>query len=132
MITSDGTRVEGTFFLSEDPLSDGVTLKLNFGNTSIIRAASDYFEAMCEIRRELEKQSVVLECYGASKNVYPSGMSRSMGMAMKAYKMRIGEPARMSDLVDIFETGPDVEPATVDEQQRFFELWAAHFKTQRS
>src|SRR5579864_287175 len=91
----DGARMDGTFFLSEDPSSDNVVLKLNFENNSIVRTAGDFFEAMCEIRRELEKQAVVLECYGASKNVYPSGMSRSMGMGLKAYKMRIGEPARM-------------------------------------
>lgn len=128
ILGANGRTVPGTFFLSEDPNSDRISLKLEFEDQCIIKAADDYFEAMCEIRRELEKNNLKLNCYGASKNVYPSGMCRDMGMGLKAYKMRLGIHVRMSDLVIIFETGPDVEPATVEEQHNFFQQWASQPK----
>jgi hypothetical protein len=76
---------------------------------------------MVGIRRELEKDGIRLRCYGASKNVYPSRMSIEMGAGAQAYKMTMGQQA--TDLVSIFASGPDVEPATVDEQRAFFEAW---------
>jgi hypothetical protein len=44
-----------------------------------------------------------------------------MGAGAQAYKMTMGQQA--TDLVSIFASGPDVEPATVDEQRAFFEAW---------
>ena len=75
------------------------------------------------IRRELETDRILLHCYGASRNVYPSGMGRDMGAGLKAYKLTIGKRARMEDLVFIFDTGNDVEPATVSAQKEFYERW---------
>ena len=128
ILDANGRTVPGTFFLSEDATSDRISVKLEFEGQSIVKAADDYFEAMCETRRELEKKNLKLNCYGASKNVYPSGMCRDMGMGLKAYKMRLGVHVRMSDLVIIFETGPDVEASTVEEQYAFFQQWAAQPK----
>ena len=128
MLDSNGGTIQGTFLLTEDPSSDRISLKLEFEGQCIVKTADDYFEAMCEIRRELEKKNLKLNCYGASKNVYPSGMCRDMGMGLKAYKMRLGIHVRMSDLVAIFETGTDVEPSTVEEQHNFFQQWASQPK----
>jgi len=84
---------------------------------------------MCVIRRSLEQSSWHLLCYGASKNVYPSGMSRGMGSrGHMAYKLQFGQQARMADLVNIFDTGPDVQPASVAEQQEYFEEWLRSLK----
>lgn len=52
-----------------------------------------------------------------------SGMGRDMGLGMKAYRMIIGKHARIGDLLGIFDVGPDVTPATVAEQEEFFEEW---------
>jgi len=50
-------------------------------------------------------------------------MGRDMGLGMKAYRMIIGKHARIGDLLGIFDVGPDVTPATVAEQEEFFEEW---------
>jgi hypothetical protein len=98
-------------------------LEAVFGEKSWTRHDSDYFASLALIRRDLEADGWLLSCYGASKNVYPSGMCRDMGGGLSAYKTRMGERGRRSDMVDIFETGPDVEPATVDEQTAFNRRW---------
>lgn len=120
-ILPDGRNVEGIFHLSEEEQDVGLSFELL--GRRLNAKASDYFEAMAEIRRELEKDSILLHCYGASKNVYPSGMGPDMGAGLKAYKMTLGKRARMEDLVFIFDTGDDVEPARVSEQKEFFERW---------
>ena len=53
-------------------------------------------------------------CYGASRSVYPSGMCRDMAAGLEAYNMQMGKPAGLEDMVNIFESGPDVEVATVE------------------
>jgi len=50
--------------------------------------APDFFEALCLIRRRLESEGLIPFCYGASLNVYPSGMARDMGAGLKAYRMK--------------------------------------------
>jgi hypothetical protein len=89
----------------------------------IASAASDFFEAFCGIREQLAAQDFYPLCYGASRNVYPSGMCRDMAAGEKAYKMQIGKPVGLEDLVEIFETGPDVEVSTVAAQKAFWHEW---------
>ena len=102
---------------------DMVKLTVQYNGKEITSTGSDYFSAMCSIRRVLEQEGGRLLCYGASKNVYPSGMSRSMGAARKAYKHTMGSQGKQSDLVCIFDAGPDMIPATVGEQEEFFQNW---------
>ena len=56
-------------------------------------------------------------CYGASENVYPSGMCLDMGSGSRAYLW--GKKGPLS-LVDIFATGPEVIPSTVADQSDSF------------
>jgi len=83
----------------------------------------DFFEALKQLRLELEKTDALLHCFGASENVYPSGMQGSMGPAVLAYKMRIGSPALRQDIVNIFEADETVVPSTVEQQERFHRRW---------
>jgi hypothetical protein len=69
----------------------------------------------------LEKERLLPFCYGASLNVYPSGMARDMGAGLQAYQLTLGKSAH--DLVDIFAEGPDVIPAFVLPQREFFQKW---------
>jgi len=109
--------------LSYDEDNDLCTLYFTYQSQTISAEASDYFEALCKIRRQLEAQRIQLLCYGASKNVYPSGMARDMGRGLRAYKLTEGKQATTEDLLDIFETGADIQPATVAEQRQFYEAW---------
>jgi hypothetical protein len=48
-----------------------------------------------------------------------------MGKGVKAYKMAMGSHAKMDHLVEIFAEGPDVVPASVAAQERFWRDWLA-------
>jgi hypothetical protein len=100
-------------------------VRLSCEHFEIKGEGDDSFEAFCRVREELESRGWLPLCYGASRNVYPSGMCRDMGGGTVAYKLIMGQLARLEDLVEIFDTGPDVEPATVNEQYKYWRTWLA-------
>ena len=116
-------EVEGVFILGEHVYGDHVTLTLQYPSGEITTQAADYFEALCQIRRQLEPAGWRPVCYGSSRNVWPSGMCRGMGLGLKAYKTQLGQRALFADLVRIFDSGDDVEPSSVEEQQQFHQAW---------
>lgn len=98
-------------------------IHLTYGDRVLTGSARDFFDALCEVRKELEKDDVFLNCYGGSLNVFPSGMGRDMGLGLKPYRMTLGQHAQREDLVGLFETGADVQPATVQAQYEYFQAW---------
>ena len=111
-------------FLAEE-VGEECCLICTHGNLSVEGKASDFFEALCLVRLELEKHRLIPFCYGASLNVYPSGMARDMSAGLKAYKLRDGRHARSEDLVEVFEQGPDVIPCSVAMQRKNFDEWVS-------
>ncbi len=105
--------------------AEAVLVRLVLGGESVQAVAEDCFAALVELRRGLEATGRLLVCNGSSLDVYPSGMSRSMGAGQKAYRLTMGRQALMADLVSIFETAPGVRPSRVDQQAAFFEQWLA-------
>ena len=105
-----------------------VLVRLVLGGEAVQAVAEDCFAALVELRRELEATGRLLVCNGSSLDVYPSGMSRSMGVGQKAYRLTMGRQALMADLVSIFETAPGVRPSRVDQQAAFFERWIASLR----
>jgi hypothetical protein len=106
-------------------VADACHLSFAFRGRRIEATASDFFEAFCQIRLQLEAEALIPFCYGASLNVHPSGMSRQMSNGLLAYRLTVGSPGRIETLVRIFEQGPDVIPASVANQQSFYRGWAA-------
>jgi len=102
---------------------DRCHLSFSYRDRAIEAESSDFFEAFCQIRLQLENEGLIPFCYGASLNVYPSGMARDMGAGLKAFRLTLGKHARMQDLVEVFVQGPDVIPTTVKLQQEFYEEW---------
>jgi hypothetical protein len=113
--------IAAAFVFDED--ADDCTLTLQYEGREVSATADDYFEAMCEIRRQLAADGTTPMCYGASENVYPSGMAREMGQGLKAYRLTLVQPTKTADLVSIFASGPDVRPATVERQAAYFQAW---------
>ncbi len=115
----------GEFIIWEFDLNnpDWIRLGLRFNDQEITVGNPDYFHAMQEIRLQLEKDGIFLNCYGASRNVYPSGMAIDMGQGLKAYRLKIGEHGERSSLVSIFASGEDVILSTVAEQEQFYQDW---------
>ena len=98
-------------------------LQLRLGTSQFSGEGPDYFEALCEVRRQLEAQGLLLRSYGGSRNLVLSGMCRDVGAGLSGYRVSAGKRPVRADLVRIFDTGPDVEPATVDEQKAFGRAW---------
>lgn len=44
----------------------------------------------------------------------------------------MGEQAKSADLVSIFETGPDVNPSTVPDQEKFYRDWLSSLRKRTS
>jgi hypothetical protein len=95
-------------------------IELHADGFDLQSAAWDFFEAFCGIRDQLAAHGFFPLCYGASRSVYPSGMCRDMGAGLIAYRLQ-GRRVRKGDEVNIFDTGPDVEVATVAAQRAFFD-----------
>lgn len=91
----------------------------------LVGEGGDYFDALVALRKQLEAERTFIRVNGACRDVWPSGMSRSMGGGIKAYRMRLGSPARMADLVAIFECSAEAEPTTIAEQEKFRDQWFA-------
>jgi hypothetical protein len=123
LVSQTKGEAEGLFLLDEEKDGGLVSLKLQYPGGEVTGHAPDYFGALCQIRVELEAAGWRPLCYGGSRNVYPSGMCRDMGRGLKAYKLQLGRPAALTDLVQIFDTGPDVEPSSVEEQKQFWQAW---------
>lgn len=128
-----GEEFEGCFELEELQNTDDVSLSFVYAENSISHVSKDYFTSLCEIRKELERQNVSIICNGASKDVYPSPMMRDMGDGDQAYRLKIGVPARMTDVVNIFEVDRDnFIPSTVLEQEAFYKEWLKVKKSSES
>ena len=120
-----GGEDEESGMLTSSDASDRCSLSFSFRGRSVEASASDFFEAFCQIRLQLEAEALIPFCYGASLNVYPSGMSRQMSNGMSAYRLVHGTQATKNSLVHIFEQGHDVIPASVANQLAFFKAWVA-------
>ncbi len=118
-----GGKDDEVAILTTTEEDDPCRIQIKYRDDIIEEEASDYFEALCRVRQKLAKEYLIPFCYGASLNVFPSGMARDMGAGIKAYKLTMGKNAKMSDLVGIFDEGPDVIPATVENQRAYFEDW---------
>jgi hypothetical protein len=87
---------------------------------------SSYFEALSIIRERLAEHHIFPLCYGASRNVWPSGMACDFTQALVAYRLEMGLPGEVR--VNIFESGPDVDPVTPKEQKAFYRKWLKSLK----
>lgn len=122
-ITLIGNGIEIPAIIQTEMDNKNYIVTLSFLDQTIKESAYDYFEAFSKIRIQLEQQNLLPNCYAASLNVWPSGMSRDMGGGLKVYKMQLGKPPTRDESADIFDTGEDVKPVSVAEQKDFKNQW---------
>lgn len=96
-------------------------VEIMFDGKNISGMGRDCFDALIEVRRHLESQGVLVCVEGARKDVWPSGMARSMGGGRKAYRMTLGKQALKSDLVDIFAEAQT--PSSIADQEAYRRAW---------
>lgn len=118
---ANGDRIKSNLFLNEREEMYQVELKMK--DNSFSAEGENYFDALINLRKKLELKNVKLLCKGCSRFVYPSPMILSMGDAMQAYELVLGEQARSKNIVNIFEPCIYDEYATIDEQCAYYEKW---------
>ena len=113
----------------DDPPERAVfRIELGFSGRMIdATSPDDFFDALRRLRSRLETEGLLLGCYGCSRNVYPSPMDRDSSSA-GAYRMTMGRPALEADRVGLFDTGNDVQPATIAEQEEYRRDWFASLR----
>ncbi|WP_052496584.1 hypothetical protein [Pedobacter lusitanus] len=86
-------------------------------------SGNDFFECLTKLRQILESKDLYVLCQGSVRNVYPSRMSSQMSGGLKAYILKLGMQASLTDLVNIFDSALIGEVATVNEQKIFYKKW---------
>lgn len=119
---NEGETAVFTLFEEED---GRCRLRCDYRGKTAERTSTDFFQSLSELRDVLAEENLVPFCYGASLNVFPSGMARDMGQGLRAYRLVRGRHSRMTDLVDIFSEGDDVALASVKAQEAFYKDWLA-------
>ena len=104
-LTSNGNIIKSELFLYDEFLEDAEKVCIEILlNGKIMKSIDDnYFDALLNMRKKLEQKGIQIMCNGAVRNVFPSRMQLSMGTGRLAYKLTIGQPAKVVDVVDIFE-----------------------------
>ena len=102
---------------------DRCTVVISYRWKVIKAECLDYFEALREVRKQMEVEALIPFCYGASLDVYPSGVSRDMAQGMVAYRTTLGRSTTRDDLVRIFDEGPDIILSYVAQQYEYHEKW---------
>jgi hypothetical protein len=121
---ADGSTIPAT--IQREDQDSTCQLLLNAEGIDEVSTSTDYFESFTNIRTRLAQRQILPLCYAASINIWPSGMARDMGQGLKAYKLKLG--SRPQEMVDIFSTGPDMEPVTPEEQKAFATSWIESLK----
>jgi hypothetical protein len=102
---------------------DAYSVRIRWAGREVSASGSDAFSALCTVREQLSEFGLMPRCYGACRNLVVSGMAAQMGGGLAGYLVRLGQQARMSDLVRIFDAGPDMDLVPVPEQQAFKQAW---------
>ncbi len=102
---------------------DVMGINLNIDGQISCFKGENFFDALLALRKELEKRNIQILCNGAAENVYPSTMQLAMGDGRLAYKLYLGQQARMLDLVDIFEYDKSLDFVSVETQLKFYNKW---------
>ncbi|RWD63694.1 MAG: hypothetical protein E5V85_27090 [Mesorhizobium sp.] len=118
-----GEDEQATFELCDAGARCRLTCK--YRDTVIEAEEDDYFEALCQIRKQLEVEGILPFCYGASAYVFPEGTVIKMSRGLIACKVKMGQLPQEADLVNIFADGHDVVPAFVGLQQKCWDAWLA-------
>ena len=112
-------------FLYEEASDDEdmVLIETTIDGKKINFKSESFFSALQSLRKVLENKNIQIVCNGAAKNVYPSPMQMSMGSGIKAYKLTMGQQAKNSDVVDIFDCDEQLDFVNMDEQSKYYTEW---------
>jgi hypothetical protein len=124
-LACENTIILGRLELYEESPDDEeqVLIRIYFSGQKISKMGRNFFEALQNLREELENKNIQIICNGAAKNVYPSPMQMSMGDGRTAYLLKLGQQARSADIVGIFDCIDTLTFVGTKEQKAFYSDW---------
>jgi len=101
------------------------TVSLRWRDAVFEATESDVYLAFQLVRLKLEEFGLRPVCYGACSDVQVSGMLVDMGDGTEAYRMSTQVGDNAPEVVSIFESDPEIEPAPVAEQLAYQQkMWS--------
>ncbi|MDR8413069.1 hypothetical protein MTP10_30595 [Nonomuraea sp. 3-1Str] len=89
----------------------------------IVRSQVDFEDCLVQLRRELERQHLLLLCNRYRRNAFVSSMARQMSGGLACYLVDLGVPADPATVVGSVDPAPSDEVAMAREQEKFIEEW---------
>ena len=116
---------------SSETYAGATCLELQIENVgSFSQESHSYFDALIDLRKELEPLQIKVLCFGARKDVWASGMQRDMGAGLSAYLLSAEGEGRKPEQ-SIFDYALPETIGTIDEQREFAENWLNAKRTQK-
>jgi hypothetical protein len=124
LLDKERTIFEDLLLYEEAPDDeDMVLIEIIIDGEKFISKSENYFSALQALRIIIEKKNIQIMCNGAAINVYASPMQMSMGSGRKAYKLFMGQQAKNSDVVDVFDCYEEMEFVNTEEQVKYYTNW---------
>ncbi len=117
-----GTRADALITASWDGRDAGLSIAAPGLGMTLTARGRDLFDALQQLRMQLEPMGWFPLCNGSRTDCYPSGMARDMGGARAVYELQMGKAGRFP-LVGLFEPAPPEKVGTVSEQDAYFKRW---------
>ncbi|MCE7002416.1 hypothetical protein LWC34_06155 [Kibdelosporangium philippinense] len=94
----------------------------------VTASGNDLFEALQQVRLQLEPRGWSIAVHGARNDTYPTGMMRDMNGAQRVYVLRLGRHVHRAHLVFIFHEAAVESLGTVEEQKAYYRDWRLSLK----
>jgi hypothetical protein len=117
-----GARADGLITASWDGRDAVLSIAAPDLDMTLAATGRDLFDALQQLRMQLEPMGWFPLCNGSRTDCYPSGMARDMGGARAVYELEMGKAGRFP-LVGLFEPAPPEKVGTVSEQDAYFKQW---------
>jgi hypothetical protein len=129
LISESGEVLPATVELDHSDWLEGgfqktrASITIRWSGNQLTGAEWNFFDAMCQVRTQLATLGLTPRCYAACRNLVVSPLAADMGRGEKGYLVEPGKRAKEANLVGIFDSGPDMDLTSVEEQRAFTRQW---------
>ena len=121
-VTSNGESARWVLQVTEGEYPE-LTVTLTAPTRTWTATGFDVFEALMNLREQLDTEGIRLCCNGARRNAWASGMQRDMGQGRFVYVLDDEQSGRHQ--VETLADAPCEDVGTVHEQREYYAGWLA-------
>ncbi|MEU4235308.1 hypothetical protein AB0F17_64500 [Nonomuraea sp. NPDC026600] len=93
----------------------------------VFRSPVDFEDTLIELRKELERQRLLLLCNRFRRNAFVSSMARQMSTGLSCYLVSPGRPVDPEKLVDSLGPAPREVVVLAEESAKYISDWIGGF-----